>query len=335
MKPLISVIIDTYNYGCFIEEAIDSVLNQDFPSHVMEVIVVDDGSTDDTRERIKKYGDKINYIYKDNKGQASAFNTGFKYAKGEIITFLDSDDYWHPLKLKYILEEFESSKPVDFVYHNLNIVCDNQDIIKTYSSLNPFLSYNSKTYGKEESINKKMSLKNYLSGIILPFPPTSGISARAAILKHIFPIPQDYRVCADTYIHFFLPFYAESYSLVRTALGSYRIHGNNLFSCYEKSQRLNQLIYYFSILTGDLKNYEENSGNNTSLLRKEIMLWIKNWRKELKGKKVRFKNLRSTIKTHHIILRKEGIKTYISLSYRYRKDQLTKILENFLSKPSL
>jgi len=59
MKPLVSVIIATYNYGCFIDEAIRSVLNQDFPAEQTEIIVVDDGSTDDTRVRIKKYERKV------------------------------------------------------------------------------------------------------------------------------------------------------------------------------------------------------------------------------------------------------------------------------------
>ena len=89
----VSVIIDTYNYGSFIEESIDSVLSQEFPRDRMEVLVVDDGSTDDTAERVKKYGSQVEYLYKPNGGQAAAFNWGLNRARGEIVFFLDADDY--------------------------------------------------------------------------------------------------------------------------------------------------------------------------------------------------------------------------------------------------
>jgi glycosyltransferase involved in cell wall biosynthesis len=63
-KPLVSVLIDTYNYGCYVEEAIDSVLMQEFPAHDREILVVDDGSMDDTAERVRKFGDAVSYFRK-------------------------------------------------------------------------------------------------------------------------------------------------------------------------------------------------------------------------------------------------------------------------------
>ncbi len=90
--PLVSVIIDNYNYGRFLGAAIDSALNQTYP-HI-EVIVVDDGSTDDSRDVISLYGEQILPIFKDDGGQGSALNTGFKASGGEFIQFLDSDDYY-------------------------------------------------------------------------------------------------------------------------------------------------------------------------------------------------------------------------------------------------
>src|ERR1043166_8636595 len=74
--PFISVLIGTYNYGVFIEDAIDSVLRQTFAPGETEIVVVDDGSTDDTRERLKRYKGAIRYVYKENGGQASALNVG-------------------------------------------------------------------------------------------------------------------------------------------------------------------------------------------------------------------------------------------------------------------
>lgn len=93
-RPLVSAIITTYNYGRFVCDAVQSVLAQSYP-HV-EVIVVDDGSTDDTALRLRPYLDKIRYIHQDNSGVDAARNNGIAVAKGQYIGLLDADDMWHP-----------------------------------------------------------------------------------------------------------------------------------------------------------------------------------------------------------------------------------------------
>ena len=93
---LASIIIDNYNYGRFIDETINSALNQDCEN--IEVIVVDDGSTDDSRDVIESFGDKIIPVYKPNGGQASALNAGFNKSKGDVIFFLDSDGKNYQIK---------------------------------------------------------------------------------------------------------------------------------------------------------------------------------------------------------------------------------------------
>jgi glycosyltransferase involved in cell wall biosynthesis len=80
-KPLFSVIIANYNYGLFIEEAINSVIDQTIPARDVEIIVVDDGSRDDSREKIGKYGSRLKAFYQENRGQASAFNRGMQKGK--------------------------------------------------------------------------------------------------------------------------------------------------------------------------------------------------------------------------------------------------------------
>jgi glycosyltransferase involved in cell wall biosynthesis len=97
-EPLISVIIPSYNYGHFVCDAVRSALAQTY-SHA-EVIVVDDGSTDDTRERLAQFGDRIHYYYQENQGLSAARNTGIQLARGDFVAFLDSDDAWHPQKLE-------------------------------------------------------------------------------------------------------------------------------------------------------------------------------------------------------------------------------------------
>ena len=96
-KPTISVIIPTYNCDRFIAQAIESVLNQKDCEY--EVIVIDDGSTDRTKKIVNQYAHSIRYIHQKNQGVAVARNRGIAEAKGELIAFLDADDYFLPHKL--------------------------------------------------------------------------------------------------------------------------------------------------------------------------------------------------------------------------------------------
>jgi glycosyltransferase involved in cell wall biosynthesis len=92
--PRISVVIPVYNQAEFVGHAIQSLLHQTINCH--EIIVVDDGSTDDSRAVVSEFGDKVNYIYQENQGLAGARNTGIRAAKGDLIGLLDADDIWVP-----------------------------------------------------------------------------------------------------------------------------------------------------------------------------------------------------------------------------------------------
>jgi len=105
-NPSISVVIPTYNRGWILREAIDSVLNQDIGD--FELIVVDDGSTDDTADILDGYGSAVRTIHQENGGVSAARNSGIAAAKGTYIAFLDSDDLWLPEKLRTQLAFFES-----------------------------------------------------------------------------------------------------------------------------------------------------------------------------------------------------------------------------------
>lgn len=97
-RPAVSVIIPTYNYGRFVTEAVDSVLAQTCQD--LEVIVLDDGSTDDTSERLAPYNDRVRYIRQTNQGPSATRNNAIEVSRGEFIAFLDADDVWHPQKLE-------------------------------------------------------------------------------------------------------------------------------------------------------------------------------------------------------------------------------------------
>src|SRR5437016_4709938 len=104
-RPFVSVLVDTYNHEHFIEQAIVSVLEQDVSPAEMEVIVVDDGSTDNTPAIVRKFIPRVRYLRKANGGQASAFNAGIPKTHGEVVALLDGDDWWAKGKLSTVLEQ--------------------------------------------------------------------------------------------------------------------------------------------------------------------------------------------------------------------------------------
>ncbi|MDI6792176.1 MAG: glycosyltransferase [bacterium] len=115
--PKVSVVIPSYNAAGYLPEAIDSVLAQTFKDY--EVIVVDDGSTDNTREALATYQDKIRYICQENAGPSPAKNKGIREAKGKFVAFLDADDIWLPEKLAFQMEIFEKNPEIALVHANV------------------------------------------------------------------------------------------------------------------------------------------------------------------------------------------------------------------------
>jgi|SRR5579859_346628 len=210
--PLVTVLIDTYNYGRFIDEAIESVLSQDYPAEEMEILVVDDGSTDDTAALIKKYGERVRYFYKSNGGQASAFNFGFQNAKGEIIVLLDADDYWLPGKLRRVVQEFEANQAAGMVHHRMQEL----DMRTGDFRDGMFTPLSGNLAATRESI------------LSFNATPTSSLAFRKSVLAKVLPIPEAVTIQADGYIQALVPFVAPLVS-IDESLGVYRFHGSNLY----------------------------------------------------------------------------------------------------------
>lgn len=118
--PLISVVIPTYNRGYCIARAIESVLKQTMQDY--EVIVVDDGSTDDTAEKLQAFADRIAVVQGPHLGVSEARNTGIRRASGEYLAFLDSDDTWFPHKLERVMQVFAGEPSIGMVTSNLQLV---------------------------------------------------------------------------------------------------------------------------------------------------------------------------------------------------------------------
>lgn len=210
--PLVSIVVNNYNYGRFLRAAIESSLNQTY-SHT-EIIVVDDGSTDYSRDIIASYGGLIKPVLKKNGGQASAFNAGFATSRGEIVIFLDADDIllpnaadevvkvWRPelAKVQYLLEVVDSSGMSMGVSIPSGHMPDGdlRDHILTHGA--------------------------YVSS------PTSGNAFARELLKRLLPMPErEWRISADGYLLHLSPFYGEFVSLHKV-LGCYRVHTTNNYA---------------------------------------------------------------------------------------------------------
>lgn len=116
-SPLVSCIVPVFNGERYLAETLDSILAQTHKP--LEVIVVDDGSTDETRTIAANYGDRIRYMFQQNAGPAAAYNTALGVAQGDFVAFLGADDLWHPEKLTRQLKCFEAHPKLDLCVTHL------------------------------------------------------------------------------------------------------------------------------------------------------------------------------------------------------------------------
>jgi glycosyltransferase involved in cell wall biosynthesis len=185
-KPLVSVLVDTYNHEKFIEQAIVSVLEQGLQPADMEVIVVDDGSTDRTAEIMRKFEPRVRLIHKANGGQASAFNAGIAEANGEIVAFLDGDDWWARGKVEAVLRAFEKNAEIAAVGHGyFEVVNDTPtgEMLVPKESL--FLDLSSVEAARIASLGRMLL-------------GTSRLAVRRHVLRRIGTIPLELVYAADT-----------------------------------------------------------------------------------------------------------------------------------------
>lgn len=210
----VSVIIDNRNYARFLGDAIKSALDQRWPH--CEVIVVDDGSTDESREIISKFGRRLRHVFKDRGGQASALNAGMKVATGDVCIFLDSDDMLLSHIAESVAEAWSQDPLIAKIQYSLRVVDE---------------------LGKPTGAMRPLPHAHLLSGDLrrhyLAFPddvwrlPTSGNAFPSRLLAQIMPIPEmEYEAGADTYLTHLAPLYGTVRTL-STVGGLYRIHGGN------------------------------------------------------------------------------------------------------------
>jgi glycosyltransferase involved in cell wall biosynthesis len=210
-RPLATVVIVNYNYGAFVAAAIDSALEQSYEP--LEVVVVDDGSTDGSREIIAGYQDRIRTVLQTNAGQGAAYNTGWRAAQGEFVLFLDSDDVLTKDAIAKVVEAFKASDAVKVQFY----------LAQVDQNLTP-LGFLLPSY-KFSSMTARQQIANY--GYYVS-PPASGNAFRKSFLDEIMPIADEelYRHAADGYTTGLAGLNGGVLSISET-LGYYRVHGNN------------------------------------------------------------------------------------------------------------
>jgi glycosyltransferase involved in cell wall biosynthesis len=211
------VIITNYNYGCFLANAIDSALRQQYPS--VEVIVVDDGSTDNSRDVINFYGKQIHSLFKQNGGQASAMNVGFYQSHGDIVIFLDADDMLLPNIAHDVVDAFNAHLNMTKVMYRMEVI-DAAGRLTGEVKPDPHLPLRSG------------DLRPYIlnSPFDMTWMATSGNAFSAKVLEKILPIPeQDFPIMADFYLSHLAPLYGVVTFLPEIG-AYYRLHSANNFA---------------------------------------------------------------------------------------------------------
>jgi glycosyltransferase involved in cell wall biosynthesis len=210
-----SVLIDTYNHERFIEEAISSVLRQDFPASEREILVVDDGSTDRTPEILAKFASQVRILRKPNGGQASAFNFGIPQCNGEIIAFLDGDDWWTPTKLSAVAAAFAAHPSVGLVGHSIT------EVLADGARRNELIRDDPQFRIDSLDGARTFRLRKCFLG-------TSRMAYRAEVLRRIGAVPEALVFEADEFLFTLGALFSEVL-LLREPLTFYRIQGQNLY----------------------------------------------------------------------------------------------------------
>jgi glycosyltransferase involved in cell wall biosynthesis len=221
---MISVIIPTYNSARYLKEAIDSVLAQNIQS--LEIIVVDDGSTDETEQAVASYAElkKIVYLKKNNGGPASARNFGIKNSTGEFIAFLDADDIWNPDKLAKQMTLFKDPR-VGLVYSRRIFLPNNKlDQERLYSGF----------------VTKELINNNFITN--------SSVIIRRAIYNQAGPFREEKRFIAIEDYNFWLRISTLcQFAYSDEGLVYYRTHGNQISNTYYLATIKNIIKLYFGM----------------------------------------------------------------------------------------
>lgn len=212
MTPLVSVIVNNYNYAKLLGRSIGSALAQTYP--YMEVVVVDDASTDGSQEIVRDFGHQVTPVLKtQNEGHGAAFNSGFMASRGEIVLFVDADDYLYPRAVEFVVREFAPG--VAKVQYRLDLIdADAGCIVDSFPA--PEVQFDD-----GDVVPLLLSTGRYQGTV------TSGNAFSRHALNAILPMPEErFRQGGDGYTSTLAPLFGTVRS-IEDRLGAYVRHGTN------------------------------------------------------------------------------------------------------------
>lgn len=247
--PWVTIIVNNYNYARYLTAAIDSALQQ--TCEHTEVIVVDDGSTDGSRDVIERYGGRVQSIYQKNGGQASAFNAGLRAAHGALVIFLDADDVLLPHTAAQVAQAWQREPDLAKIEYRMQVI-DKDGRLTAEVKPPAHLPLRSG------------SMIEYVTSIPydITWMATSGNAFPRRVLEHIFPIPTDRygRVGADWYLSHLTPLFGPVRFLEDVG-AYYRVHGeNNYEGTALRLDSIRNTIRYMSITNDYIRTYASRLG---------------------------------------------------------------------------
>lgn len=209
-EPLVSIIVTNYNYAAYVGRAVESAITQSYPR--VEVIVVDDGSTDDSLTVLLPFSDRVTVVQQFNQGMAAAMNNGYRHSRGELLLFLDADDFLHP---DCVLQVVRAATPdCSKIHWRLRLV----DAAEKPLGSNPAPAWRLASGDVSEQLCRTGAYSTV---------PTSGNCYQRRALEQVMPIPEgDFNRSGDSYLNLAVVFLGPIVAVERE-LSSYRIHGSN------------------------------------------------------------------------------------------------------------
>jgi glycosyltransferase involved in cell wall biosynthesis len=232
-EPFVSIIIPNFNYGRFLNASIDSALAQTYSN--VEVIVVDDGSTDESRDVVATYGNKVRALFKQNGGEGSAVSYGFEQSHGDIIFFLDADDVLYPAAVATVVRSWDrAAAKVQFRLDTIDA-----------DGLNLGLEFPHYPAGLTPARVREQALKFG----VYTWPVTSGNAYARWYIERVVPLPDCSNQSPDDYLNRIAPLFGDVVT-IPVVLGAYRVHGRNRWALTEISG--GQIFKYSVALRIDL-----------------------------------------------------------------------------------
>lgn len=249
IKPKFSVIIAAYNGGATLPRAIDSVLAQSYPAY--EIIIIDDGSTDNTTAIVSQYADKVRYHLQKNSGVSNARNNGAKLAQGDWLAFLDADDWYYPQRLHWHAEFIQRNPDVDFLIGDYHYGRADGSIIRRSIDSNAF-GLNILDCADEQG---SVLLASDEIGQLIPsyFGHTLTFSVPKERLLALGGYPESYSIGEDLHLIIRLCAQSGKVGISCNPMGLYCVHDSGLIrSDVIKSQV--RAVETLSSLKGELRN---------------------------------------------------------------------------------